>query len=41
VCCARRRHVVPVCSATSARDNKLFLLINTHVNNVNSSGHIF
>ena len=27
--------------ATSARDNKLFSLIITHVNNVNSSGHIF
>jgi hypothetical protein len=26
---------------TSARDNKLFLLTNTHVNNVNLSGHIF
>ena len=30
-----------VCRAASARDNKLFSLINTHVNNVNSSGHIF
>jgi hypothetical protein len=26
---------------TSARDNKLFSLMNTHVNNVNLSGHIF
>jgi hypothetical protein len=30
-----------VCRAASARDNKLFSRINTHVNNVNSSGHIF
>jgi hypothetical protein len=30
-----------VCRATSSRDNKLFSLINTHINNVNSSGHIF
>jgi hypothetical protein len=30
-----------VCRAASARDNKLFSLINTRVNNVNSSGHIF
>ena len=29
------------CRAASARDNKLFSFINTHVNNVNSSGHIF
>jgi hypothetical protein len=29
------------CRVASARDNKLFLLINTHVGNVNSSGHIF
>ena len=28
-------------SAASARDNKWFSIINTHVNNVNSSGHIF
>jgi hypothetical protein len=41
VCCARRRRAVRVCRETSARDNKLFLLINTHVNNVNSSDHIF
>ena len=26
---------------TSAHDNKLFSLTNTHVNNVNLSGHIF
>jgi hypothetical protein len=30
-----------VCRATSAHDNKLLSLINTHVNNVNSSGHMF
>ena len=30
-----------VCRAASARDNKLFSLIITHVTNVNSSGHIF
>jgi hypothetical protein len=30
-----------VCRATSARDNKLFSFINTNVNNVNSSCHIF
>jgi hypothetical protein len=30
-----------VCRAASTRDNKLFSLINTHVDNVNSSGHIF
>jgi hypothetical protein len=30
-----------VCHATSARDNKLFSLTTTHVNNVNLSGHIF
>jgi hypothetical protein len=30
-----------VCRAASARDNKLFLLINTYVNNVNLSGCIF
>jgi hypothetical protein len=29
------------CRTTSARDNKLFSLTNTHVNNVNLSGHIF
>jgi hypothetical protein len=29
------------CHTSLARDNKLFLLINTHVNNVNSSHHIF
>jgi hypothetical protein len=27
--------------ATSARDNKLFSLMNTHVNNVNLAGFIF
>jgi predicted alpha/beta hydrolase family esterase len=30
-----------VCRMTSARYNKLFSFINTHVSNVNSSGHIF
>jgi hypothetical protein len=30
-----------VCHAASARDNKLFSLTNTHINNVNLSGHIF
>jgi hypothetical protein len=30
-----------VCRAMSARDNKLFSIINTHINNVNLSGHIF
>jgi hypothetical protein len=30
-----------VCHAAFARDNKLFSLTNTHVNNVNLSGHIF
>jgi hypothetical protein len=30
-----------VCRAASASDNKLFSLINTYVNNVNSSGRIF
>jgi hypothetical protein len=30
-----------VCRAASACDNKLFSLTNTHVNNVNLSGHIF
>ena len=33
--------VVHFCRAVSARDNKLFSLINTHVNNINLSGHIF
>jgi hypothetical protein len=30
-----------VCRSTSAHDNKLFSLTNTHVNNVTMSGHIF
>ena len=30
-----------VCRATFERDIKLFSRINTHVNNVNLSGHIF
>jgi hypothetical protein len=34
-------HVDHVGRATSASDNKLFSLIITHVNNVNSSGHMF
>jgi hypothetical protein len=29
------------CRVVSARDNKLFSLINTRVDNVNLSGHIF
>jgi hypothetical protein len=38
---ARISHVDHMCRAESARDNKLFSLINTHVNKVNSSHHIF
>ena len=38
---ARISRVDHVCRVMSARDNKLFSLINTHVNKVNSSGHIF
>jgi hypothetical protein len=38
---ARISRVDHVCRAASARDNKLFSRINTHVNNVNSSGLIF
>jgi hypothetical protein len=38
---ARISRVDHVCRAASARDNKLFSFINTHVNNVISSGHIF
>jgi hypothetical protein len=38
---ARISRVNHVCRAASARDKKLFSLINTHVNNVNSLGHIF
>jgi hypothetical protein len=30
-----------VCRAASARNNKLFSLINTHINDVNMSCHIF
>jgi hypothetical protein len=40
-CRASGLRVDHVCRAASARDNKLFSLINIHVNNVNSSGHIF
>jgi hypothetical protein len=47
VCRASRRallvrisHVDHVCHAASARGNKLFSLISTHVSNANSSGHI-
>jgi hypothetical protein len=29
-----------VCRVASAHDNKLFLLINTHVSDVNSSSHV-
>jgi hypothetical protein len=41
---AHRSHVSRVSEArvtTSACDNKLLSLTNTHVNNVNLSGHIF
>jgi hypothetical protein len=38
---ARISHVDHMWRAMFARDNKLFSLINTHFNNVNSSGHIF
>jgi hypothetical protein len=38
---ARISRVDHMCRAESARDNKLFSLINTHVNKVNSSCHIF
>jgi hypothetical protein len=38
---ARILRVDHACRAASAHDNKLFSLINSHVNNVNSSGHIF
>jgi hypothetical protein len=34
-------HVDHVYRVVSTRDNKLFSLTNTHVNNVNLSGHIF
>jgi hypothetical protein len=34
-------HTVRGCRAVSARDNKLFSFINTRVDNVNSSCHIF
>jgi hypothetical protein len=36
------RVIVPFAGvARRMRDNKLFSLINTHVNNANSSGHVF
>jgi hypothetical protein len=38
---ARISHVDHACRVTSARDNKLFSLINTHVSNVNLLGHMF
>jgi hypothetical protein len=38
---ARISRVDHVCRAASTLDNKLFSPINTHVNNVNSSCHIF
>jgi hypothetical protein len=38
---ARISCVDHVCRAASARYNKLCSLINTHVNNINSSGRIF
>ena len=34
-------YVDHVCRVASTRDNKLFSVTNTHVNNVNLSGHIF
>ena len=43
-CCAsfaRISRVDDTGRTTSARDNKLFSLVNTHVNNVNLSGLIF
>jgi hypothetical protein len=45
-CCSRHSrvsvaHAIFAYRALSARDNKLFSLIITHVNNINSSGHIF
>jgi hypothetical protein len=41
-CCSHAlSRAIHVCRAVSARDNKLFLLIDTHVNNGNSSSHIF
>jgi hypothetical protein len=38
---ARISRVDHVCRVASTHDNKLFLLINTYVNNVNSSGRVF
>jgi hypothetical protein len=38
---ARISHVDHVCRAASTRDNKLFLLMNTHVNNIDLLDHIF
>jgi hypothetical protein len=38
---ARTSHVDHVCRVASVRDNKLLSLIDTHVNNINSSGRIF
>ena len=38
---ARISRVNYACRAASSRDNKLFSLIDTHVNNVNLSGRIF
>jgi hypothetical protein len=43
-CCTSFAHISRVDDAgrtTSSRDNKLFSLMNTHVNNVNLSGFIF
>jgi hypothetical protein len=41
-CCSRASsRVVRVCRAVSARDNKLFSLTNTYVNNIDLSDHIF
>ena len=38
---ARISRVDYVCRTTSARDNKLLSLIDTHANNINSRGRIF
>jgi hypothetical protein len=40
-CVARISRVDHACRAVSARDNKLFSHINTHVNDVNTSDYIF
>jgi hypothetical protein len=44
MCCSRMSHVpfahVVAHRSVSARDNKLFSFIDTHVSNANLSGHI-